>query len=67
MTNTVVSAEDMTKQLETLLDILKKSPNPDMAPYAAQLEEFLKKREKAAKDIRKVEVAAEMHTVSTAA
>ena len=64
MSDTVVSAEDMTKQLETLLDILKKSPNPDMAPYAAQLEEFLKKREKAAKDIRKVEVAAELQTAA---
>ena len=64
MTNTVVSAEDMTKQLETLLSILKASPNPDMAPYAAQLEEFLKKREKAAKDIRKVEVAAELQTAA---
>ena len=64
MTNTIVSAEDMTTQLETLLDILKKSPNPDMAPYAAQLEEFLKKREKAAKDIRKVEVAAELQTAA---
>ena len=64
MTNTIVSAEDMTTQLETLLDILKKSPNPDMAPYAAQLEEFLKKREKAAKDIRKVEVAAALQTAA---
>ena len=64
MTNTIVSAEDMTKQLETLIDILRKSTNPDMAPYAAQLEEFLKKREKAAKDIRKVEVAAELQTAA---
>lgn len=64
MTNTIVSAEDMKSQLEALLEILKKSPNPDMAPFTAQLEELLKKREKAAKDIRKVEVAAEMQTVA---
>lgn len=59
-----MSTDEMTKQIESLLLILKKSPNPDMAPYAAQLEEFLKKREKAAKDIRKVEVAAELQTAA---
>ena len=59
-----MSTDEMTKQIEALLLILKKSPNPDMAPYAAQLEEFLKKREKAAKDIRKVEVAAELQTAA---
>lgn len=59
-----MSTDEMAKQIEALLLILKKSPNPDMAPYAAQLEEFLKKREKAAKDIRKVEVAAELQTAA---
>ena len=64
MTNTIISTDEMEKQLQLLLEVMKKSPNPDMAPYAAQLEEFLKKREKAAKDIRKVEVAAELQTAA---
>lgn len=64
MANTITSTDEMEKQLQLLLEILKSSPNPDMAPYAAQLEEFLKKREKAAKDIRKVEVAAELQTAA---
>lgn len=64
MANTIISTDEMEKQLQLLLEVMKKSPNPDMAPYAAQLEEFLKKREKAAKDIRKVEVAAELQTVA---
>lgn len=58
---------EMTDQLTALLDVLKKSPNPDMVPFVHQLEDFLKKRNKAEKEIRKVEVAANMVTTSAAA
>ena len=61
------TATEMTDKLKELLEALKNSPNPDMAPYATQLEEFLKKREKATKEIRKGEVAASMVTTSNAA